>query len=96
MARAKKIFCVIAYDISNDRRRTRVVKILDKHGVRINYSVYECMLTPSGLRKVQESISRKIDTSEDTVVYYTICLDCYTKIVYQTDHLRDIKNVLLV
>ena len=50
--KAKKLFCVIAYDIADDRRRYKIIKIIEKHGVRINYSVYECMLTQSQLDKI--------------------------------------------
>jgi CRISPR-associated protein Cas2 len=44
MSRAKRLFCVIAYDIQDDRKRAKVSKLLEKHGYRINFSVFECML----------------------------------------------------
>lgn len=83
--RAKKIFCVIAYDIADDRRRYRVVKVIEKYGVRINYSVYECMLTQGQLKRIQRKIDKLIVKREDTVAYYPICVNCYTKIVYQPE-----------
>lgn len=83
--RAKKIFCVIAYDIADDRRRYRVVKVVEKYGVRINYSVYECMFTQGQLERIQRKIDKLIIKREDTVVYYPICVNCYTKIVYQPE-----------
>lgn len=43
--RAKKNFIVVAYDVSDDRRRSHVVKLLEKVGIRVNYSVFECMLS---------------------------------------------------
>lgn len=81
--RAKKNFVVVAYDVSDDRRRSRVVKIIEKVGVRINYSVFECLLTDAQYEKLKHDIGDKINPKEDTVVYYPICVDCYTKIVYQ-------------
>ena len=36
-----KTFWVIAYDITNDLRRSRIVKIIEKSGIRVNYSVFE-------------------------------------------------------
>lgn len=83
--RAKRLFCVIAYDIANERRRYRVVKVVEKYGVRINYSVYECMLTLSQLGNIQKKIERIIVKREDTVVYYPICVNCFTKIIYQPE-----------
>lgn len=74
---------VVAYDISDDRRRNHVVKILEKAGVRINYSVFECMLTDAQYEKLRNDILCELNLKKDTVAYYPICVDCYTKIVYQ-------------
>jgi len=35
---------VIAYDITDDRRRERVSTFLEDYGLRVNYSVFECEL----------------------------------------------------
>jgi CRISPR-associated endonuclease Cas2 len=35
---------IICYDFSNDKQRTRLVKILQKYGSRIQYSVFEFRL----------------------------------------------------
>lgn len=94
--RAKKIFVVVAYDVSDDKRRSHVVKILEKVGVRINYSVFECLLTDVQFEKLQNNILGKIKPREDTVVYYPICVDCYTKIVYQPDSRRKYEKVSVV
>ena len=55
--RAKKNFIVVAYDISDDRRRSRVAKILEKIGVRINFSVFECLLTDSQYERLKTDIA---------------------------------------
>lgn len=94
--RAKKNFVVVAYDVSDDRRRSRVVKLLEKVGVRINYSVFECLLTDAQYEKLQNDILSKIKPKEDTVVYYPICVDCYTKIVYQPSIRRKYEKVSVV
>lgn len=80
--KAKKIFCVVAYDISDNRRRNQVIKVLGKYGIRVNYSVYECMFTHVQFKKVQEKTA-KLTMKEDSVIYYPICIDCFSKIVYQ-------------
>lgn len=94
--KAKKLFCVIAYDIADDRRRYKIIKIIEKHGVRINYSVYECMLTQSQLDKIQKKIDELIVRKEDTVVYYPICVNCFTKIVYQPKSHKPSISTLIV
>ena len=67
--RAKKNFIVVAYDVSDDRRRNRVVKLLEKVGVRVNYSVFECLLTDAQYEKLRNDIGGKIKPREDTVIY---------------------------
>ena len=38
------MFVVVAYDIPDDRRRTRVAKVLEDYGDRVQYSVFEMNL----------------------------------------------------
>jgi CRISPR-associated protein Cas2 len=93
--RAKKDFVVVAYDVKDDKRRNRVVKALTKVGVRINFSVFECMLTTARLEKLQSELANVIDPSEDCVVYYPICVKCYTKIIYQPRQQRQFEPVVM-
>lgn len=81
--RSSKHLVVVAYDISSDRRRTKVVKILEKVGVRVNFSVFECMITTKQYESLQKDLLEVISLKKDTVVYYPICMDCYSRIVYQ-------------
>lgn len=83
--KAKKQFWVIAYDIVDDRNRNRIASFLEKHGQRVNYSVFECMLTDSQFEKVKKQIEKWMDTDDDRIVYYPICVNCYTKIIYEPD-----------
>ena len=96
MARAKKTFCVVAYDIKEDRKRARVSKILEKYGIRVNFSVFECMFTDIQLLQVQEKIKKILDKRSDTVIYYPICVNCYTKIIYQPAHRQTSRNIEIV
>ena len=93
MSRAKKIFCIVAYDIADDRRRVRIVKVLEKYGVRVNYSVFECMFTENQYLKVQQTLKEKMKEKEDTIIYYPVCVNCFTKIVYQPACKTTIKTV---
>ena len=96
MARAKKTFCVVAYDIKEDRKRARVSKILEKYGIRVNFSVFECMFTDIQLIQVQEKIKKILDKRSDTVIYYPICVNCYTKIIYQPAHRQTSRTIEIV
>ena len=92
--RARKKFVVIAYDITKTKIRNKVVKLVLKYGGRVNLSVFECMLTDSQLEKLQGDIGKLIDTKTDQLAYYTLCVDCFTKIVYQParNRLREIST----
>jgi CRISPR-associated protein Cas2 len=56
---------VISYDISDDKRRTKIHSILKSYGQWVQYSIFECELTDTQYAKLR---SRLIDTprSKDT------------------------------
>lgn len=83
--KAIRIFCIVAYDVADTRRRNKLVKIIEKYGIRINYSVFECMFTAAQFQKIQEKTHALMNEKEDRIVYYPICLDCYAKIRYQPE-----------
>lgn len=93
--RFSKRMVVVAYDISNDRRRAKAVKILERVGVRVNFSVFECMLTERQYESLRDELLQVISLKEDTVVYYPICLNCYSQIVYQP-HKRETYPVVRI
>lgn len=76
----KKQFYVVAYDVSDDRRRTKVVKVMQKYGKRINLSVFECMLSDSQFKTLKESIMKVSDRKNDHILVYPLCLNCFIKI----------------
>lgn len=78
-----KRMIVVAYDICNDKRRSKVVKLLEQYGVRVNLSVFECMVTDKQYESLCNEILQCIHPKKDTVIYYPICLNCYSQIVYQ-------------
>ena len=80
--RARKLICVIVYDIAETKRRNKVVKLLEKYGVRINYSVFECMLTSLQKEKLLVKLTSIVVAKEDQIAVYPICVDCYSKVNY--------------
>lgn len=96
MVKAKRMLCIVAYDIHDDRNRSRISKVLEKYGTRANYSVFECLFTDSQFLKVQSAIEKYINRRCDSVIYYPICVNCYTKIVYQPNHRRVTNTIEIV
>lgn len=65
---------LITYDISNDKRRTKLSELLDKYGIRVNYSVYECELNQSKLDKLLYEVELKklLNKKYDSLRFYHI------------------------
>ncbi len=72
---------LITYDISNNKRRTKLSELLDKYGTRVNYSVYECELTQRKLDKllVEVELKKLVDKKYDSFRFYHICKNCIPK-----------------
>jgi len=75
-----KHFYVVAYDIADDRRRSKVVKVLEGIGHRVNYSVFECMLTDIQYQSMCERLSKLIAQKDDRIIIYPLCTECYARI----------------
>jgi len=72
-------FYIVVYDISNDRRRTRLHKRLLDYGSPVQYSVFECLLNDKDLQKMKKMIRRTIKEREDQVRIYHLCEACLKK-----------------
>jgi len=67
---------VIAYDITDDRRRERVSTLLEDYGLRVNYSVFECELEGEEFAQVCAALARLIDARADRILLYRLCESC--------------------
>lgn len=82
MVKAKRLFYAITYDIACTKKRNKLAKKLEFYGTRVNFSVFECMFTPSQLQKLQEYVQNTIDHKTDSVIFYRICVECFSKTNY--------------
>ena len=71
---------VIAYDIPNDKRRTKVHRTLKGFGQWTEFSLFECFLTKKELLLMRAKLDKHLNASEDRVRIYTICDNCLGKI----------------
>lgn len=78
---SRKTFIVVAYDLSDDRRRTRLHKRLKSYGLGVQYSVFECLLTPAQFKTMKQMVRAHLKTKEgDRVRYYQLCESCRRRI----------------
>lgn len=75
------MFYLVAYDIPDNPRRTKIAKILEDFGDRVQYSVFEMELERSEqLHEMQSRLEGVIDPQADSVRIYFLCQGCQTKI----------------
>ena len=80
-----KHFYVVTYDISDDKRRNQVVKLMESIGTRMNYSVFECMLTDIQYNNMCKRLAKIVVHREDWVNIYPLCTECFARIQYIPD-----------
>lgn len=71
---------VIAYDIPDDRRRTKVHQILVGFGKWTQYSLFECFLSKRELVLLQAKLAEHLMAREDSVRFYPLCANCVEKV----------------
>jgi len=91
-----KHFYVVAYDIADDRRRSKVVKVLEAIGHRVNFSVFECMLTDIQYRNMCERLSKHVVAKDDQVIIYPLCTECYARIRYMPEARKPVTHTVVV
>ena len=76
---SNQTFLVVVYDISDDKRRTRLHDRLRDYGTPVQYSVFECLLDAKQQAKMMAMIKRTIRVKSDHVRIYTVCDGCLKK-----------------
>lgn len=71
---------LIAYDISSDRRRTKVHKILCGFGEWTQYSLFECFLDEKQYILLRHRLDAVLDKQMDNVRFYPLCANCQAKV----------------
>lgn len=73
------MYVVVSYDISEDKRRTKIHSILKSYGQWVQYSIFECNLTETQYAKLRSRLAKVIKT-EDSVRFYFLCACCQGKV----------------
>jgi CRISPR-associated protein Cas2 len=71
---------VIAYDIPDDRRRTKIHKILLGFGKWTQYSLFECFLTRKELVLLRSKLAEHLVDKQDSVRFYPLCANCVERV----------------
>ena len=77
---SKEQFILVVYDISNDKRRTKLHDALVDFGTPVQYSVFECLLDEKGEQAMKRKVMKVIKPRVDQVRFYYICRECVQKV----------------
>ena len=73
---------VISYDIVQDKTRTRIAKTLESYGKRVQYSVFECVISQKQYEQLYEKLAELMgDDTDGSIRFYHICKNCEDRIV---------------
>ena len=80
LLRRERKFVVVSYDISDDKRRTRVMKTLKDFGRHVQYSVFECDLKDAAYTQLRARLARHVVDKEDSIRFYFLDADAIGRI----------------
>ena len=71
---------LVAYDVSDDRRRERIVRILLDYGQRIQESVFWLEAEDELIDKMRRRLRAEIDEADDSIWIVPVCEACIRRI----------------
>ena len=74
------MFFLISYDIEDDKKRNKIAKLLENYGTRVQYSVFECIISQKQIEEIKEEAKKITDSNTDSIRFYFICENCVKKI----------------
>ncbi len=74
------MFYLVCYDIVSDRRRNKVAKLLESYGLRVQKSVFECILDEQQYKTLSKYLTRLVNKREDQVRFYPMSAHTRCKI----------------
>ncbi|MDO9559981.1 MAG: CRISPR-associated endonuclease Cas2 [Syntrophales bacterium] len=67
---------IVAYDIADPKRLSRIAKIMLDYGTRVQKSIFEVTLTTPTFREMKDRVEQVIVNEEDGVKYFPLCQKC--------------------
>jgi CRISPR-associated protein Cas2 len=71
---------VVSYDVPEDKRRTKIHKILKSYGQWMQFSLFECDLTETEYVKLRSRLDKLINPEQDSIRFYSLCACCKDKV----------------
>ncbi|MCD8256215.1 MAG: CRISPR-associated endonuclease Cas2 [Oscillospiraceae bacterium] len=68
----RRYIVLVIYDISDDKRRLKMVKCVEKYGIRVQKSAFEGYLTEKKYNRLVAAASQLIDEETDSLRIYLL------------------------
>lgn len=92
------MFCIVAYDIEDNKKRIKIAKILKDYGERVQKSVFECNINENMLIRMCKRVEKIINIETDNFRVYKL-LEAQKKevvIIGKKKVIEDDKEVYIV
>ncbi|MEL6354788.1 MAG: CRISPR-associated endonuclease Cas2 [Cyanobacteria bacterium J06627_28] len=70
---------LVAYDIPDDKRRTKLATFLEGYGRRVQKSVFECYLSLAEMADLHQKVLSRVKPEEDSVRFYWVPVDALAR-----------------
>ena len=83
---------LICYDIANNKRRRKLVKILEEYGIRLQYSIFRCELSNDKIKFVAKKLVGVIKKRDDSLMIIPINNDILKRSLFYGTVLITLSN----
>lgn len=80
-AAGREMLYLVCYDIVKNSRRTKAAHLLEGYGLRVQKSVFECVLNKHQYEMLHRKLSDYIKSEEDQVRFYPMTAHTRRKVI---------------
>ncbi|WP_456399863.1 CRISPR-associated endonuclease Cas2 [Persephonella sp.] len=81
---------LVTYDVTDDKRRNKLHKLLLSYGINVEFSVFEINVRPSQLNEIVKRILEIIDKDSDVVYIFPYSGDVIRNGIYSGKEYGDV------
>ena len=72
------MFC---YDITDNNRLRKVAKVLEKYGLRVQKSFFQCDISEKVVEQIKKDVFKIMDLKKDSFFIYPLCERCANNVI---------------
>ena len=96
------MYILVTYDVNTEtnegkRRLYRVAKLCQNYGIRVQNSVFECVITEVQLTQLKDALLATMDRQLDNILIYTLNKNENRRIItLVSSHSLNVEDVLII